>query len=131
MPVRIATLIATCLLLLASPAAAFGQGAGDDQYTDPFGDGQTEEPAGGGGSAPAEPESTPAPAPAPTAPAPEPDPAQESAPAPSAPAPAAAPAAQEREQLPYTGADAGLLAAGGLLLLGGGVALRVRLRAQQ
>jgi LPXTG-motif cell wall-anchored protein len=33
-------------------------------------------------------------------------------------------------QLPYTGANAGLLALAGALCIGGGVALRVRLREQ-
>jgi LPXTG-motif cell wall-anchored protein len=111
MPVRLATLFATCLLL-ALPAAALGQGAGDDQYSDPFGNEQTEEEAPDGGEAPAAPEES-----APAAPEPTPAPQSERAPA-------------AEEQLPYTGADTGLLALGGMLLLGGGVALRVRLGGQ-
>ncbi len=54
---RIVALITTCALM--SPAAAFAQGAGDDQYQDPLPDGPTTEqpqdglddaPPGGGGS---------------------------------------------------------------------------------
>jgi hypothetical protein len=44
---RIATLLATCLLL-AFPAAALGQSAGDDQYSDPFA-GQDDGGSGSGG----------------------------------------------------------------------------------
>jgi LPXTG-motif cell wall-anchored protein len=42
--------VAACLtaLLLAAPGAAWAQGAGDDQYEDPFGD--TPAQSGGGGS---------------------------------------------------------------------------------
>jgi LPXTG-motif cell wall-anchored protein len=103
------------LLALAVPGTALAQGAGDDQYTDPF------------GSDSATPTPTPAPTTAPTMPAP-------STPPPAAAAPSAsasqAPAAQPAAQLPYTGspADAGLLAGAGVLLLAGGVGLRVRLR---
>jgi hypothetical protein len=43
---RLATLFA--IFLLALPGAAFAQGAGDDQYQDPFGDEQSQD--GGGGS---------------------------------------------------------------------------------
>jgi LPXTG-motif cell wall-anchored protein len=116
--VRRSVSVAASLLLLALPAVAPAQTPGDEQYTDPFG-GEQEE---GGGSQPdqQEPEE-----PAPTEPAPaEPEtstPSQE--PAAPAPEPAAAPAA---EQLPRTGADAGVIALGGTLLLAGGVALRVR-----
>jgi LPXTG-motif cell wall-anchored protein len=101
------------LLALAVPGTALAQGAGDDQYTAPF------------GSDSATPTPTPAPttAPAPSTPPPPPSPA------PSASA-SQAPAAQPAPQLPYTGspADAGLLAGAGVLLLAGGIGLRVRLR---
>jgi len=112
---RIAGLVAAAVLAL--PAAAWGQSAGDDQYQDPFGGGSGQGGGGGGGdSSQDEPE-----APAPAAPAPEAAPA---------PAPTAAPAqtdqASSQEQLPRTGADAGLLALGGTVLLASGVALRVR-----
>ena len=36
-------------LILALPSAAFGQGAGDDQYQDPFGDDPTAQQDGGSG----------------------------------------------------------------------------------
>jgi LPXTG-motif cell wall-anchored protein len=111
-----------CLLaaaMLALPGSAAAQSAGDEQYEDPFAPEQSQE----------QPQATPEPAPAPEA-------APPSAPAPAAPAPepaaeaaAAQPAAAE--QLPYTGADAGVLALGGALLLAGGIALRVRLREQR
>jgi hypothetical protein len=103
--------LVACLLAavtLAFPAAAAGQSAGDDQYSDPFGGGQEEQ--GDGGAA------TPAPAPA--------EPAQTGGggePAEAAERP------EGRDRLPYTGVDALPLAGAGLLLLGAGVALRVRL----
>jgi LPXTG-motif cell wall-anchored protein len=104
--------------LLAAPSAAMGQSAGDDQYQDPFaGEDQSQtqpEPE------PAEPE----PAPADPA-APPPEPAAEAPP----PAPAQAPAGQPA-QLPYTGFDAGLIVLAGAVLLAGGVALRLRVRAR-
>jgi hypothetical protein len=43
---RLATLLAA--LLLAFPASAFAQGAGDDQYQDPFGDEPAQSDDGGG-----------------------------------------------------------------------------------
>ena len=108
--------------LLAAPAPALGQSAGDDQYEDPFaGEDQQEQPApdpdtpvdDGGGTqpAPAEPEPVPAAT------------GQEPAPAESAP-----PATSAQEQLPNTGADAGTVLLAGSILLAGGVALRLRLR---
>jgi LPXTG-motif cell wall-anchored protein len=108
---RIASLIAAGLL--AFPAAAGAQSAGDDQYQDPFAGEQEQEQEQE--SQAQEPESTPAP----TSGA-----AQE--PAPAAPEAATAQAPSGEEELPRTGADTGLLALGGTLLLVGGVALRVR-----
>ena len=106
---RLATLLAA--FLLAVPSAAFAQGAGDEQYQDPFGEEQSQP----------EPTATPAPAqPAPAQAAPTPEPSQ-SAPAPSA---TPVPAAASGPQLPRTGADAGLLALAGALLLAAGLALR-------
>lgn len=110
MPVRLATLLAALVLALTAPTAALGQGAGDDQYTDPFGSGQT------GDEQPAPEPDTPASSDDQLAPGP--------TPAPTAAAPQSSSGGQE--QLPYTGSDAGLLALGGALLLGAGVALRVR-----
>jgi hypothetical protein len=107
---RLAALAAAALL--AAPAPALAQSAGDEQYEDPF--------AGGDQSQP-EPTATPAPAePAPEAPA------AEATVEPTAPAPAAEPASQQ--QLPRTGLDAAPILAAGTVLLAGGIALRVRLR---
>ena len=114
MTARTLIVLASLLLALASPAAALGQGAGDEQYQDPFGEEQGQP----------EPTATPAPAqPAPAQPAPaQPAPAQSSQ---SQPAPAATPVpAATGPQLPRTGADAGLLALAGGLLLAAGLALR-------
>jgi hypothetical protein len=108
--------LAVALVSLALPASAAAQGAGDDQYSDPFGAGATPtatpRPAATATPAPAQPAATPAPAPAAT----------------PAPAPAAATATPAPPQLPYTGVDAWPLAAAGALLLGAGVALRARVR---
>lgn len=97
----------TCALALAFPASALAGGAGDDQYQDPFGD------------EPAQTQSSPAPQ--------ESAPAQEAAPqadsGSAAPAPSVSPAAPA---LPRTGTDAGLIAAGGGVLLVAGLALRRR-----
>jgi LPXTG-motif cell wall-anchored protein len=110
---RLAALAAVALL--AAPVPALAQSAGDEQYEDPFaGEDQSQ-------SQP-EPTATPAPAePTPEAPAPDP--------APDAPSTPAAPAAtQQQSELPRTGFDAAPLIAAGVLLLGGGIALRLRLR---
>jgi Meckel syndrome type 1 protein len=111
--------------LLAAPAPALGQSAGDEQYQDPFAGEDQEQPSsspdepvqddGGGATEPA------APAPDPAATGQEPAPAP--APAESAPETAAQP------ELPRTGADAGAVLLAGSILLAGGVALRIRLRA--
>jgi LPXTG-motif cell wall-anchored protein len=107
MPARTLLLSLACALLLALPAGALAQGAGDDQYNDPFGDEQEQpEPA---------PTATPVPA------APPPPPA--AAPAQATPAPAA-----PAQALPRTGLDAVWVALAGALLLAGGLALRARLR---
>jgi LPXTG-motif cell wall-anchored protein len=112
MAVRLATMLAALLLVLAAPAAALAQGAGDDQYSDPFGSGQTDD-SGSQDDEPSEPEPA------------EPAPVQEPAPTPAATASEQEP--QPREQLPYTGADEGLVALAGVMLLVGGFALRMRL----
>ena len=102
--------------LLATPASALAQSAGDEQYEDPFaGENQSQ--------------ATPTPTPAPAEPS---EPAQ--APAPSAPeaaapAPGAAePTSAQAPELPRTGFDAAPILIAGVLLLGAGIALRVRLR---
>jgi hypothetical protein len=104
-------------LALAAPAAhAQGNGAGDDQYADPFGSNQaapTPTPRATATPAPAAPAATAAPAPAGASATPAPAPSSTSAAGPT---------------LPYTGVDAWIPGLSGALLLGAGVALRVRLR---
>jgi hypothetical protein len=93
--------------LLALPAAATAQGAGDEQYADPFG--QTDQPNGSQDE-----------------PAPEPD----AAPAPATPAAPAEQVVTSQEAtaptLPATGLPAFLLASAGAMLLASGAALRRR-----
>jgi hypothetical protein len=104
-------------VLALAPASAFAQGAGDDQYSDPFGSDQEK--------------ATPTPTPRAPAATATPAPVQPVVtPAPGQPAPAATPAPQG-PSLPYTGLDDWLPAAGGALLLGAGLTLRARLRAHE
>jgi LPXTG-motif cell wall-anchored protein len=120
-PVRIAALMAVLALLV--PSAALGQsggdgGAGDSQYQDPFGTQTQAKPSKPAAPAqqqqqqPAQQQTTPAPAPAAQA------------------AQSQAPAAQQQtapaQSLPRTGFDVLPVAAAGLLLLLGGLALRRR-----
>jgi LPXTG-motif cell wall-anchored protein len=111
---RIAALLAG-LSLAVVPAAAHAQnGAGDEQYQDPFGGGQTQTaPKAQQPSAPLS--QAPPVTPAPATPAPQ-----------AARTATAAPTAQG--QLPRTGLDVRLLAAAGLVLLLAGLVLRLRLR---
>ena len=103
--------VAAAAALAVAPAAAHAQGAGDDQYEDPFGGEQ---------------EATPAPTPRAPAATATPRPVQPAATATAVPPSATATPAPT---LPYTGVDDGwLLAIGGTLLLGAGLTLRVRLR---
>ena len=106
---RLATMLAALVLTLAAPVAALAQGAGDDQYSDPFGSGQNDDSGQ---------EEQPEPEPEPAAPEPTPTPA----------ATASQQEPEGEEQLPYTGADEGLVALAGVLMLAGGIALRLRLR---
>jgi LPXTG-motif cell wall-anchored protein len=123
MPARLRIVAFIAILALAAPPAALAQsdggGAGDSQYQDPF-----------GSSAPSKP-STPAPQQQPagqqTSPQPTPD---HTAPAPAATAPAAQAQAQAPQSqaapaptLPRTGFDVLPVAAAGLVLLLGGLAL--------
>jgi LPXTG-motif cell wall-anchored protein len=111
---RIRQALAVALVSLAVvPAGASAQGAGDDQYSDPFGGDATP-------TATPRPKATATPAPA--------QPAATPAPAPAQAAATATPAPSSQPQLPYTGIDAWPLAAGGALLLGAGLALRARVR---
>jgi LPXTG-motif cell wall-anchored protein len=106
---RFVLCIAALAGALAAPSAALAQGAGDEQYQDPFGEEQAEPT----------PTATPAPAQsAPSAPAPTATPSAAQAPTQAAPAPA--------EQLPRTGLDAGWIALAGGGLLAAGLALRRR-----
>jgi hypothetical protein len=107
---RSAVALILALFLLALPAVAAAQNAGDEQYADPFG--QTDQPNGsqgeqGGGN-------TQEPA----------APAQEAAPA--APAQEQAVASQDTAAptLPRSGLPAHLLAGAGALLLAAGLTLR-------
>ncbi len=106
---RLVTLLAA-LSLLALPAAALAQSAGDEQYEDPFG--EVEEPSGSQGE-------------------PEPAPVQEPAPAQNDDSLGTSePEVAEQagaSTLPATGLPAGLLAGTGALLLAAGTTLRRRL----
>jgi hypothetical protein len=103
---RIAALL-LAVSLLALPTAAMAQSAGDEQYSDPFG--QTDQPNGSQED-----------------PAPEPD----AAPAPATPAAPAEQAVTSQEAvaptLPATGLPVFLLASAGAMLLASGAALRRR-----
>jgi LPXTG-motif cell wall-anchored protein len=112
-PRRIAAVAATLAVALAPAAARAQDGAGDQQYTDPF--------AG---------QSQPKPKPKPTAPAQQQtQPAQQQT---TAPAPAAAPAAATQQtgassrELPRTGFDVIPVALVGVALVLAGLALRRR-----
>jgi LPXTG-motif cell wall-anchored protein len=110
---RIACLVAVAVL--GAPSAALAQGAGDEQYQDPFagGDQNQSDDSQGSGTAQATPTPTPA------------APAQ--APPPTA-APSPAPAVAASQQLPRTGNDPITPAIAGFWLLLGGVALRAKVR---
>jgi hypothetical protein len=102
---RIAALAA--MALLAVPAAALAQSAGDDQYSDPFGD--VDQPTQDQGSA----NESPAPAAEPTS---------------QAPAAESGAAADQGTggTLPRTGFPAALSALFGALLVGAGISMRRR-----
>jgi hypothetical protein len=108
-------LAAGAVVLALAPSAAFAQGAGDDQYSDPFGSDQEEAtptptpraPAATATPAPAQPAQTPAPGPAATA------------------------APPQGPSLPYTGLEDWLPGAAGAVLLGAGLTLRARLNADE
>ena len=112
---RHAVCTAAAALALA-PTAAFAQGAGDDQYQDPFADEPRQEQPTPAPTRQA-PAATATPAPAQSAPA---------QPAPTAAPPSAAPAAQKT--LPYTGIEGWPVALAGAALLGAGLTLRKRVR---
>jgi LPXTG-motif cell wall-anchored protein len=110
--------LALVLAFALVPASAFAQGAGDDQYQDPFGDEQEQE------------EATPAPTPQTPAATPAPATAQPAQSAPTAAPPSSTPQ-RSSNTLPYTGIDGWPVAIAGALLLGAGLMLRVRLRADE
>jgi hypothetical protein len=112
-PARLQALIAVALLAAAlAPAAAFGQSAGDEQYSDPFGgeDQQQEQPAAPQPETPAEPVEQPA------APAPSDTSGEE----------ATAPAQSSDPTLPVTGLPALTLLALGAGMLATGLLVRRR-----
>jgi LPXTG-motif cell wall-anchored protein len=122
---RCRALVVLLAVVLALPSSALAQGAGDEQYQDPFGEEQAQNDGGsggGGGGANAaqddglsdEPpvggdDPAPAPEPAPEDPAPE----EEAAPA-------------DEPALPNTGSDPRVIAFLGLLFVLVGVGLRLR-----
>ena len=118
---RVAALAVTAVL--AAPASALAQSAGDEQYEDPFAGEDQGQSGGGGGGGGSGSGQTPAPpassTPAPTAP---------TAPAPAAPTESTAATTTAQPQLPRSGTDAGAILLAGSIMLAGGVALRVRLR---
>jgi LPXTG-motif cell wall-anchored protein len=115
---RCRALVAVLSLALMLPSAAFAQGAGDEQYQDPFGDEQAQQQPraaqddGEDGLSDAPPGGADEPA---TPPADEP-----------ADEPAEDPAADETTALPNTGSDPRILAFIGVLFLLVGVGLRLR-----
>ena len=117
---RALTLLFVAAAFLAAPAAALGQSAGDEQYTDPFGQeesgGQQQEPA----PAPEQPAEPP---PTPAEPAPGGNGTAEAAP-PSEAAPTAEATQEGSATLPRTGGPVVLVAAIGYALLLAGIAIR-------
>ena len=117
MPRRVLTSIGVALLLALAPATAFGQGAGDEQYQDPL----------AAPTAPKKPKKKATSAPAATAPA------ATTAPATGTHAPVVAntaPSSASAQELPRTGAPAGLIGLAGATLIASGAALRRRTDAQ-
>jgi hypothetical protein len=113
---RALTALITAAALLAAPAVALGQSAGDEQYTDPFQGGD-----GGGQEQPAEP--TPSEPAAPVEPAPGGNGTAEAAPLAEA-APSAEAAQVASPTLPRTGLPVLILATIGYALLLAGIAIR-------
>ncbi|HEV3002677.1 MAG TPA: LPXTG cell wall anchor domain-containing protein [Solirubrobacteraceae bacterium] len=110
-------IVALLALVLALPSAAFAQGAGDEQYQDPFGGEQTQGGGGGGGGQDDGLSDEP--------PVPGGGGGDQPAPPPQEPGggdePAGAPKA-----LPNTGSDPRVLAFVGLVFVMAGVGLRLR-----
>jgi hypothetical protein len=112
MPRRALTIIAAAALLALTPASAIAQGAGDEQYQDPL----------TAPSAPTQTQTQTTTAPSSTTPATTSAPAATTAPASTQAAPA--------QELPRTGAPAGLIGMAGAALIVSGAALRRRTVAQ-
>jgi hypothetical protein len=120
---RALTLLVVAAAFLAAPAAALGQSAGDEQYTDPFGQedpaGQQQEPA----PAPEQPVEPAEPPSSPAEPAPGGNGTAEAAPTSEA-APTAEATQDGSATLPRTGGPVVLVAAIGYALLLAGIAIR-------
>ena len=117
---RALTLLFVAAAFLAAPAAALGQSAGDEQYTDPFGQ---EDPAGQQQEPAPAPEQPAEPPPSPAEPAPGGNGTAEAAPTTEA-APTAEAAQEGSATLPRTGGAVVLVAAIGYALLLAGIAIR-------
>jgi hypothetical protein len=117
---RALTLLSVAAAFLAAPAAALGQSAGDEQYTDPFGQ---EEPAGQQQEPAPAPEQPVEPPPAPAEPAPGGNGTAEAAPSVEA-APTTEATQEGSATLPRTGGPVVLVAAIGYVLLLAGIAIR-------
>ena len=115
------------LILALTPATVLAQSAGDDQYSDPFGDNEQNQGSGGSGSSGSSSGSggSGGSGSSGAAPSTSSGSAAQAAPATAAP-PAIGTAAAEGGELPRTGLDAGLVAAIGAGLLGMGLVLRRR-----
>jgi LPXTG-motif cell wall-anchored protein len=139
-PVPPARVIATLLaaLALAAPATAFAQGAGDDQYQDPFGSttqkssgsthGSTTQKSSGSTHGSSGTTTRPSTSSGGLSQTPNMGGSSTSTPTSSATAAGAASGTAQAtpQQLPNTGADPRLLALAGLALLLGGIGLRLR-----
>jgi LPXTG-motif cell wall-anchored protein len=116
------TALLAAVAVLAAPAAAFADGAGDQQYQDPL-----SAPPAPKQKKRSQPQQTAQQAPSSSV-APAASSAPAAAPAPTPATPAQAPAATDAE-LPRTGVPAGPLALAGALLVAAGLSLRRRIPA--
>jgi LPXTG-motif cell wall-anchored protein len=114
---RCRALVVVLSLALALPSAAFAQGAGDEQYQDPFGDEQVQQE---------QPRAAQDDDGLSDAPPVDEDDGQEPAPPPAEPDDDPAEQNERESALPNTGSDPRLLAFAGLLLVLIGVGLRLR-----
>jgi hypothetical protein len=121
---RALTALITAAVLLAAPAVALGQSAGDEQYTDPFqgGDGGGQEQPAQQPSEPPQQPSEPPPS-EPVEPAPGGNGTAEAAPS-AEPAPSAEAAQEASPTLPRTGLPVLILATIGYVLLLAGIVIR-------